>query len=176
MAVSPSVYPNRVIIALGSNVGNWKINFNQCLKKISNFGLITRIGNIYVSKPYGNVQQRNFHNTAIELMTNHSPLQLLRGLQLVEKVLKKNKTITNGPRRIDIDIVFYNQIVFQNNQLTIPHPRAFERDFVLFPINDIDPFYFHPTKHKTIKALIKGLNEKYIEKIIKQPRDLLLIH
>ena len=175
MAVSPSVYPNRVIIALGSNVGNWKINFNQCLKKISNFGLITRIGNIYVSKPYGHVQQKNFHNTAIELMTNHSPLQLMRGLKLVEKVLKKNKTITNGPRRIDIDIVFYNQLVFQNNQLTIPHPRAFKRDFVLYPINDIDPFYFHPTKHKTIKSLIEGLNEKYIEKTIMQPRDSLLI-
>ena len=158
MAVSLSVYPNRAILALGSNVGNWKINFNQCLKKISNFGLITKIGNIYVSKPYGHVQQKNFHNTAIELMTNHSPLRLMRDLQLV-----------------DIDIVFYNQLVFQNNQLTIPHPRAFERDFVLYPINDIDPFYSHPTKHKTIKALIEGLNEKYIEKIIKQPKDSLLI-
>ena len=176
MAVNLSVYPNRAMLALGSNVGNWKMNFNQCLKKISNFGLITRIGNSYVSKPYGYAQQRNFHNTAIELMTNYSPLQLLRGLQLVEKVLKKNKTITNGPRRIDIDIVFYNQLVFQNNQLIIPHPRAFKRDFVLYPINDIDPFYFHPTKHKTIKVLIEGLNEKYIEKVIKQPRDLLLIH
>ena len=89
MAVNLSVYPNRAMLALGSNVGNWKMNFNQCLKKISNFGLITRIGNIYVSKPYGYVQQRNFHNTAIELMTNYSPLQLLRGLQLVERVLKK---------------------------------------------------------------------------------------
>ena len=93
MAVSLSVYPNRAILALGSNVGNWKINFNQCLKKISNFGLITKIGNIYVSKPYGHVQQKNFHNTAIELMTNHSPLRLMRDLQLVERVLKKNKTI-----------------------------------------------------------------------------------
>ena len=175
MAVNLSVYPNRAILALGSNVGNWKTNFNHCLKKINNFGLITRIGNIYVSKPYGHVQQKDFHNTAIELMTNHSPLKLMRGLQLVEKVLKKNRTIINGPRRIDIDIVFYNQLVFQNNQLTIPHPRAFKRDFVLNPINDIDPFYIHPTKHKTIKALIEELNEKYIEKKIKQPRDSLLI-
>ena len=175
MIVSLSVYPNRAILALGSNVGNWKTNFNQCLNKIGNYGLITGIGNIYVSKPYGHVQQKNFHNTAIELMTNLSPLQLMRGLQLVEKVFKKNKTITNGPRRIDIDIVFYNQLVFQNNQLTIPHPRAFKRDFVLYPINDIDPFYFHPTKNKTIKSLIEGLNEKYIEKTIMQPRDSLLI-
>jgi len=169
------VYPNRAILALGSNVGNWKINFNQCLKKICNYGLITGIGNIYVSKPHGYIPQKNFHNTAIELMTNRTPLQLMYGLQLVEKVLKKNKTITNGPRRIDIDIVFYNQLVFQNHQLTIPHPRAFKRDFVLYPINDIDPFYFHPTQNKTIKSLIEGLKEKYIEKIIKQPRDSLLI-
>ena len=175
MDVSLSVYPNRSILALGSNVGNWKINFNQCLKKISSYGLITGIGNIYVSKPCGKIPQKNFHNTAIELMTNRTPLQLMYGLQLVEKVLKKNKTLTNGPRRIDIDIVFYNQLVFQNHQLTIPHPRAFKRDFVLYPINDIDPFYFHPTQNKTIKSLIEGLNEKYIEKTIMQPRDSLLI-
>lgn len=170
------MYHNRAILALGSNVGNWKINFNRCLKKLSNYGTITRIGNIYISKPYGYVEQNNFYNTAVELMTKCTPLQLMKGLQLVEKILKKSKTRTNGPRRIDIDIVFYNQLILKNKQLTIPHPRAFKRDFVLYPINDIDPFYLHPTKHKTIKALIEGLNEKYIEKIIKQPRDSLLIH
>ena len=166
---------NKVFLALGSNVGNWKVNFNSCLMELKKISKLKAIANIYVSKPYGYKKQNDFYNTVVEVKTRNNPFQLMNQIKIIEKKLHKNKIIKNGPRRIDIDIIFYNQLILKNNQLTIPHPRAFKRDFVLYPINDIDPFYLHPTKHKTIKTLIDELNEKYIEKIIKQPKDSLLI-
>ena len=65
-------------------------------------------------------------------------------IKIIEKKLYKNKIIQNGPRRIDIDIIFFNALKFSHENLVIPHPRASSRDFVLFPLCDINPFYFHP--------------------------------
>ena len=176
MAASLLVYPNRAMLALGSNVGNWKMNFNQCLKKISNFGLITRIGNIYVSKPYGLKQQNDFYNTSIEIETTNNPIQLINNIKLIEKKLYKNKIIINGPRRIDIDIIFFNSLKIFYKNLIIPHPRATERDFVIFPLYDLNPFFRHPTFKKSIKKLKHELKTIYIKKKITQPKDLFVIH
>ena len=108
MAVSLYVYPNKVFLALGSNIGNWKVNFNSCLKQLKNIGELKSIGNIYVSKPYGYKDQNDFYNTAVEFHTTFGATKLIIELQLIEKNLHKNKLIKNGPRRIDIDIIFYN--------------------------------------------------------------------
>ena len=63
------MYLNKVFLALGSNVGNWKLNFNRCLNELQNIGKLVSIGNIYISKPYGYKEQNNFYNTAIKLHT-----------------------------------------------------------------------------------------------------------
>ena len=135
---------NRVFIALGSNVGNWKANFNQCLVELNKISFLVAIGNIYVSKPYGLRKQNDFYNTAIEIKTSNTPVQLINKMQLIEKKLYKKKIIKNGPRRIDIDIIFFNSLKILHNNLIIPHPRVTDRDFVLFPLCDIDPFFVHP--------------------------------
>ena len=170
------MYLNRVFLALGSNVGNWKVNFNRCLKELDQIGVLIAIGNIYISEPYGYKKQSNFYNTALEFKTCLSPIKLINNLQLIEKKLHKQKIIVNGPRRIDIDIVFYNSLKINHNNLIIPHPRAIDRDFVIFPLNDIDPFFKHPVKNKTIKQLKIELKEEYINKKIKQPKDSFVIH
>ena len=76
---------NRVFIALGSNVGNWKANFNQCLVELNKISFLVAIGNIYVSKPYGLRKQNDFYNTAIEIKTSNTPVQLVNKMQLIEK-------------------------------------------------------------------------------------------
>ena len=170
------MYLNKTFLALGSNVGNWKLNFNRCLSELENIGKLVSIGSIYVSKPYGYKQQNNFYNTAVKFYTKSGPIKLMNELQLIEKKLYKNKLITNGPRRIDIDIIFFNSIIFKRDQLIIPHPQAKNRDFVIFPLFDIDPFFKHPTEKKSIKKIKIDLKDKYIEKKIMQPKESFVIY
>ena len=89
------MYPISVIIALGSNIGNYKINYHNAIELISRFSQIKSTGNIYVSKPYGLKEQNNFFNTAIEILTTCQPMELMLKLQNVEKKLIKNKNIQN---------------------------------------------------------------------------------
>ena len=176
MVVSLCVYPNKVFLALGSNIGSWKLNFNRCLSELQKIGELVSIGNIYISKPYGYKKQNDFYNTGVEFNTNSSPIKLMKELQLIEKKLHKNKLIKNGPRRIDIDIIFFNSLKISHANLEIPHPRAVIRDFVIFPLCDINPYFKHPVEKKTLKKLKNEIEDIYIEKKIKQPIDLFVIH
>ena len=169
------MYLSKAFLALGSNVGNWKLNFNRCLNELQNIGKLVSIGNIYISKPYGYKEQNNFYNTAVELHTTSSPMQLLNKLKLIEKKLHKKKLIKNGPRRIDIDIIFFNSLKISHANLEIPHPRAANRDFVIFPLYDINPYFKHPVEKKSLKKLKGEIKDIYIEKKIKQPIDLFVI-
>jgi len=176
MDVSLCVYLNKIFLALGSNIGNWKLNFSRCLRELNKIGDLISIGNIYISKPYGYKNQNNFYNTAVEFHTNSSPIKLMNELQLIEKKLHKNKFIKNGPRRIDIDIIFFNALKINLANLVIPHPRVANRDFVIFPLCDINPYLKHPVKKKSLKKLKEEIVDIYIEKKIKQPKDLFLIY
>ncbi len=169
------MYQNKVYIVLGTNVGNWKNNFKQSLLLLNSLGTINNFSSIYLSRPYGYQYQKYFYNMAIELLTKKDPYKLINDLKLIEKKLKKNKIIKNGPRTIDIDIIFYNNLIFNKIFLTIPHPRAHLRDFVLYPICDICPFYIHPILKKTIKELKNNLKEKFIFKKINRQKENILI-
>ena len=170
------MFQNKVFLALGSNIGNWKKNFNYSLIELSKISNIIAIGDIYVTKPYGFKKQDDFYNTALEIETKDTPFQLINKIKLIEKKLHKNKIFKNGPRRIDIDIIFYDSLKIFYNNLIIPHPRVKDRDFVLFPLYDINPFLFHPTLRKSIKKLKQEIKLIYIKKRIKQPKDLFVIH
>ena len=158
------MYPISVIIALGSNIGNFKINFQNAIESISKFGQIKSVGQIYVSKPYGLKEQNNYYNTAIEILTTCQPMELMLKLQNVEKKLIKNKKIPNGPRKIDLDIIFFGSKVVKNSQIQIPHPRVMDRDFVLKPICDFKPFYRHPLSKLTLKEALESISSRYIIK------------
>ena len=158
------MFPISVIIALGSNIGNFKINFQNAIESISKFGQIKSVGQIYVSKPYGLKEQNNFYNTAIEILTTCQPMELMSKLQSIEKKLIKNKKIPNGPRKIDLDIIFFGSKIVKNSQIEIPHPRAMDRDFVLKPICDFKPFYRHPLSKLTLKEALDSLAPRYIIK------------
>ncbi len=169
------MFQNKVYIALGTNLGNWKRNFNQSFVELNKLGFINNFSSVYISKPYGYKNQNLFYNTVIEFKTHFNPIKLIKSLKLIEKKLKKKKIIKNGPRIIDLDIIFYNKIILTNNLLTIPHPRAHLRDFVLYPIQEMNPFYRHPSEKKTIKELINKLENKFILKKIKREKRNVLI-
>ena len=167
---------NKVFIALGTNIGNWKNNFNQSFIQINKIGYITNFGSVYLSNPCGFQNQNFFYNTAIELTTTLGVIKLMEELKIIEKRIQKKKLFINGPRRIDLDIIFYNKMIIKNKSVSIPHPQAHLRDFVLYPIYDMNPFFMHPLEKKTIKELINNLEENYIFKKINRQKDSVLIY
>ena len=150
------MFQTKVFIALGSNIGDKISNIKQSIHEIKKYGKVVNYGDIYISKPYGFKNQQNFFNTAILFLTNLQPMDLIKKLSLIETKLKKNKKIENGPRKIDIDIIFYGKQNIANKKLTIPHPRAHLRD--------IDSNFIHPTKKISIRNMISQLDENFIFK------------
>ena len=167
---------NKAYIALGTNVGNWKNNINQAIRLISKKGAITQLASIYLSQPYGYEQQHYFYNSALELVTNLSPHALFEELQIIEKKLQKNKLFINGPRKIDLDIIFFNKLILTSRKLTIPHYEVHLRDFVLLPLMEITPFYMHPLKKETISVIYKKLKNKYVFKIKRRRKESLIVY
>ena len=158
------VYPTSYYIALGTNVGNYRNNLSKALVELRKIGHVAKVANIYKSKPYGYLKQNYFYNSMVCLKSEMLPNQLINKIQLAERKLQKNKRIINGPRKIDLDIIFSDQKIFKNNNIVIPHPRAQERDFVLYPLLDISPFFRHPVSKLTVKQLIEQLKDTYIVK------------
>ena len=156
------MYPTSYYIALGTNVGNYRNNFSRAVFELSKIGSISKIANIYKSKPYGYLKQNFFYNTMVYLKSEIHPNELIKKIHLIERKLHKNKRIINGPRKIDLDIIFWDQKIFKNNNVVIPHPRAQERDFVLCPLCDITPFFKHPVSKLSVKELIKNLKDHYV--------------
>ncbi len=156
------MYPTNYYIALGTNVGNYINNFSNAIVELKKIGHVIKMANIYKSKPYGYLKQNFFYNSMVHLKSEMSPIELISKIQLIEKKLKKNKRIINGPRKIDLDIIFWDYKIFNSQELSIPHPRASERDFVLFPMRDIVPNFRDPISKLTVKELIVRLKNYYI--------------
>ena len=156
------MYPTNYYIALGTNVGNYINNFSHAIVELKKIGQVIKMANIYKSKPYGYLKQNFFYNSMVHLKSELLPTELMNKIQLIEKKLKKNKRIINGPRKIDLDIIFWGYKMFNNRELSIPHPRVSERDFVLLPLQDIAPNFRDPISKITVKELIKELKNYYI--------------
>ena len=156
------MYPTNYYIALGTNVGNYINNFSNAILELKKIGQVVKMANIYKSKPYGYLKQNFFYNTMVHLKSEILPIELINKIQLIERKLKKNKRIINGPRRIDLDIIFWDHKIIKIQKLSIPHPRASERDFVLLPMQDIVQNFRDPVSKITIKELILRLKNHYI--------------
>lgn len=151
-------------LGLGANLGNPKKTFENALSKISDFASIEKVSKLYKSTPYGFSDQPSFINAAVKITTTLAPEILLLELQSIEKQLGKKIICENGPRIIDIDLLLYGKISICLKNLTIPHPEILVRDFVLLPLNDLNPQLSHPNwGSKTLKSAISGLQKKYVE-------------
>ncbi len=134
----------KIILGIGSNLGNKKQNIKKALNLIKEKTKIIKISNLYLTKPVGYLNQDKFLNGAIILNTILKPLELLDFLKSIETKLKRIKTFKNGPRTIDLDILYYEDKIIKQKNLIIPHPRLYERSFVLEPLNEIDPEFIDP--------------------------------
>lgn len=154
----------QVILALGSNEGNPKENLDRAIDALKNLGTVGEVAPYILSKPEGYSHQADFVNTVLIFQTDLAPMPLLRALKQLEKDLGRVPTFPNGPRVIDIDILFYDdKVIFEDTPeytLFIPHPRIAEREFVLKPLSYILPDFVHPKLHEPIYMLYRKLIKK----------------
>ncbi|MCK4352189.1 2-amino-4-hydroxy-6-hydroxymethyldihydropteridine diphosphokinase [candidate division WOR-3 bacterium] len=187
---------NLVYLGIGSNLGDRLENIKQAIKKLSAFGKIKAVSSIWETEPWGYLPQPFFLNSVILfnwqasrfIGTRYSAFELLEKISEIEKGMGRRRgkkfglfrrevtpdgtrktpdgTIKFGPRIIDIDILFYNNLILPTSrqarreaELIIPHPRVHERKFVLLPLSEIAPNLIHPVLNKTINGLIEGLGD-----------------
>lgn len=127
-------------IGLGSNLGDRPRNLEAALALLEERQIvILKRSSVIETNPAGGPPQHKFLNAAIQIETKLQPEELLKTIQSIEKKLGRKKTVRNGPRIIDLDILLYDAVNLETTQLTIPHPRMFERDFVMIPLKEITP-------------------------------------
>ena len=149
---------NVVYLLLGSNLDDRSASLNQARKKISSkIGRITRESSIYESEPWGFQADKYFLNQVIRIETDFAPSEILQEILNIELILgrKRHTSRRYSSRLIDIDILFFNDEIIREDNLTIPHPGIPERMFTLLPLSEIDNSFIHPVSCKTIGELIR---------------------
>ena len=146
---------NVATLLLGCNIGNCESTFVETLHQLEkNCGKLITQSSLYRTAPWGYSEQNDFLNQVVILNTTLLPHELLTKTIEIEVELGRLRKIVNGPRTIDIDILFYNDLEVITNDLIIPHPRLHLRKFTLIPLNEIIPDHTHPTFNKTIAQLL----------------------
>jgi len=149
-----------VFIAIGSNLGDRL----RCLTSAQQLLLeevgasVFRASEIYETEPVGGPPQGKYLNAVWEFETKLSPEDLLEKLLGIENKLGRERSVPNAPRSLDLDILFYEDLVLESDPLVIPHPRLHERTFVLQPLMDLAPNWMHPVLKRTVKELYENLS------------------
>lgn len=151
-----------VYLALGGNLGNRLENLRLARESLAPAVTRMEASKIYETPPWGFTDQPAFLNQVVRGETQLSPLELLTFLKGIETRLGRTATFRYGPRPIDMDILFYDDLVLEGDHLTLPHPRLAERGFVLVPLADLAPDLVHPVLGKTISELMQSVSRKGI--------------
>ena len=149
----------RVFLALGTNLGDRESNLAEAVERLGACVTVLQVSPTYETDPWGVLDQPDFLNQVLEAETDLAPHDLLRCTSAVQEMMgRKTDVVRYGPRLIDIDILFYDDLVFASYSLTIPHPRLVERAFVLVPLADIAPDFRHPATADPIVKLKQRLD------------------
>ncbi|AQQ51733.1 2-amino-4-hydroxy-6-hydroxymethyldihydropteridine diphosphokinase [Planococcus lenghuensis] len=149
---------NRGYISLGSNMGN-RLHMLQRAAGLLNAHSkveVDGISSVYETEPVGFTDQQAFLNMVITVKTSLSSLELLKVCQVIEQQLHRERLVRWGPRTIDLDILLYNQDNMETEELTIPHPRMYERAFVLVPLLIMEPDLQDPRSGRLFKELVRA--------------------
>jgi len=152
-----------VFIGLGTNLGNRENNLHRALAALSAILHIEKRSSVYETEPIGYTAQDRFLNMALRGTVADAPHALLKKLQAIELRMGRQRGIAHGPRTIDLDILFFDDLVVADPDLTIPHPEIQNRGFVLVPLNEIAPAFVHPLLHRDMQSLLLMLkNSKQV--------------
>jgi 2-amino-4-hydroxy-6-hydroxymethyldihydropteridine diphosphokinase len=155
-------------LSLGTNLGDRERNLEAALEKLAAPDLrIHRVSSVYETAPVDTDDPRWFLNLAVEAETDLFPMQLLWRVGNIEHSLGRVRTVVNGPRTIDIDILLYGRAVIRSPALEVPHPRMTQRRFVLAPLAELAPELRHPVARKTIRELLDAAPEQTVRRLAK---------
>jgi len=165
---------NDIFLGLGSNK-NDKLDY---LKKAVNYLAsdknceVKQISSLYLTKPFGIKEQENYFNIAVRMLSSYDCMTCFRRIKEIEKLVGRTESYRWGPREIDIDLLFFNDLIYLSDELTVPHPGITERDFVLLPLLEIEPELRHPALNLLLKKIDISKLENHI--IDKQKFDFIL--
>ena len=151
---------HRAFVALGSNMGDKQgyldgaveaLRADECVR-------VKKVSAYRVTEPYGGVEQDDFLNAAMEIETLYDPEELLDALHVLEQAARRERLVHWGPRTLDLDVLFYDDVVQDDPALILPHPDLQNRDFVLDPMVELAPNFVHPVLHKTMRQLLDALS------------------
>jgi GTP cyclohydrolase-4 len=159
-----------VYLALGSNLGDRRANLAAALQRLREIVDITRLSSVYETEPEGYADQPRFLNMVCAGTTALSAEHLLNHAKAIEWTLGRRPSFRNGPRPIDIDIIFYDDLRIRQENLTIPHPRMAERAFVLVPLAEIAPDAIDPISGRRVAELRDLVPQQGIRKVAESLR------
>jgi 2-amino-4-hydroxy-6-hydroxymethyldihydropteridine diphosphokinase len=160
------------ILALGSNLpykkNSPKQNIELAYEILDDHNIkILKKSNLYQTEAYPNKSDPLFCNSAISIETDLGPDELLKNILEIEKKFGRERNVKNSPRTLDIDIISYDKLILDEENLKIPHPNLHKRPFVFLPVNDLDDCWIHPVYLKTIKEIIKEFDAKELNTVKK---------
>lgn len=146
-------------IALGSNMGEKQKYLTDAVKSLHAWDgcRVKSTSSWFVTAPYGMTQQDDFLNGCLKLETLLTPKELLDVLHKIEQEAGRERKVHWGPRTLDLDIIFYDDIMMSTDSLCIPHVEVQKRDFVLKPLHEIAPYLHHPATGKTVREMLEEL-------------------
>lgn len=159
---------NKSYIGFGSNIEDrWK-NIKRALTLLNDNENceVIQVSSIYETRPYGYTEQNNFLNCVAEISTGLILIELFGLTKTIEQRIGRKKRHKWGPREVDLDILFYNDVIYSDDILTVPHKDVLNRDFVLVPLCEIAPEFVHPEAKKKICELSsRDLENNIIRKL-----------
>lgn len=150
---------HRAYIALGSNMGDREGYLKGAVKALSEAEgcKVEKVSDYITTEPYGYKEQEDFLNGCLQMRTLLTPEELLKLLHEVEEAADRKREIRWGPRTLDLDIIFYDNLVMDTEDLHIPHIEMHKRDFVLKPLAQIAPYLRHPVRNRTVQEMLEEL-------------------
>lgn len=163
-----------VFLGLGSNMGERQRYLQQAAdgtNKIRETKVVW-VSSVYETEPWGKTDQPRFLNACVEIETSLTPAELVVETKAVEQNIGRTSAGHWGPREIDVDILLYDGLVFEGEDVTVPHPELENRRFVLVPLQEIAPDLVHPVNGMTVSELVSASKDK--GRVVKTPHHILL--